>query len=223
MVTFFDYFQVICLALFLFLVIGISIYIRKTEKITAVRLTLKDKGLQGFLEISLFVIVNICIVEVLLYALHTDFHLFPAPLDMPLVRTLSSRITGVLLLTGGYAIYISALFSLGISWRLGIDEKKPGRLVTTGIYAITRNPMYIFFNLFFLGTFLINGTLIFLIFTIFAAINLHYQILGEEKFLEEVHGQPYRDYRSVTGRYLPWRRVRAFATRSPLLFNHPQE
>jgi len=76
MVTFFDYFQVICLALFLFLVVGISIYIRKTEKIEAVRLTLKDKGLPGFLEISLFAVVNIWIVEVLLYALHTDFRYF---------------------------------------------------------------------------------------------------------------------------------------------------
>ncbi len=50
--------------------------------------------------------------------------------------------------------------SIGNLWRLGIDEKYPGKLVTKGIYAFTRNPIYLFFHLYFLGTFFLRDSAI---------------------------------------------------------------
>jgi len=103
-----------------------------------------------------------------------------------------------------FVIFVLALRALGNSWRLGIDENHPGRLVTTGIYAHSRNPIYLFFDLYFLGTFLINGSLFFLIMTVLAALNLHYQIRQEERFLARAHGAAYEAYCARTPRYIRW-------------------
>ncbi|MBI5184202.1 MAG: hypothetical protein HZA01_00525 [Nitrospinae bacterium] len=82
-----------------------------------------------------------------------------------------------------------ALVSFRDSWRAGIDEKTQGELITTGIFAVSRNPIFIFIDLYFIGTFLINGALIFLIFAAVVIIGLHCQIIQEEKFLAKAYGQ----------------------------------
>ena len=204
---FFDYFQVSGLALFLFLFVGRTVYLRRRKKVTAITLSTGNKGTQGILEVSLFVAVNVWIAEVLLYALHRDFRIFPWPLDIKLIDSMPGQVIGVVLAVLGFVIFTLALVTLGDSWRLGIDEKTPGELITRGIYSISRNPVYIFFALYFLGTFLINGAVIFLLFTGLVVFNLHYQILGEEKFLQRRYGQKYRDYYAITGRYFTWRKT----------------
>jgi len=109
--------------------------------------------------------------------------------------------------SSGFVIYVIAIFTLADYWRVGDARKQNGTLVTHGIYAISRNPIYIFFILYFLGTFLINGILIFLIFTILMVLNAHYLILEEEKFLSESHGSAFQKYCAATGRYITWRPI----------------
>jgi len=111
---------------------------------------------------------------------------------------------GVTLVTLGLVIFIFAFVSFGDSWRVGIDVRSPGALVTTGIFAASRNPIYVFLDLWFFGIFLINGTLIFLLFAVAAVALLHWQIRREEDFLLRLYGQPYQDYRAKTGRYVTW-------------------
>jgi protein-S-isoprenylcysteine O-methyltransferase Ste14 len=106
-----------------------------------------------------------------------------------------------------FFVYILAMAALKSSWRLGIDRVHPGQLVTTGIYARSRNPIYLFFNLYMAGTFLINGTPLFLVFAVLTALNLHYQILHEERYLARISGLAYPAYRARTVRYWTWRAI----------------
>ena len=48
-----------------------------------------------------------------------------------------------------------SLVSFGKSFRVGIDEEHPGSLVTTGAFAISRNPIYTSFGAILIGIFLI--------------------------------------------------------------------
>jgi len=57
----------------------------------------------------------------------------------------------------GFAL---SLASFGDSFRVGIDEKKPDKLVTTGMFSISRNPIYVCFILFFAGLFLIHRNIV---------------------------------------------------------------
>jgi len=201
----FDYFQIAGLVFFLLVFVGRTLYLRFSKNINPITLSVGKKGFQRFIEVSFFVGLTVWIIEVLLYSLHFEFRIFPSPLDMQLINSTPAKLIGVSLVAFSFVIFVLALVSFGKSWRVGIDEKTPGELVTTGIFAVSRNPIFVFLDLYFIGTFLINGTLIFLIFAVLVAVGLHYQILQEEKALARIYGQAYQDYCARTDRYFTWR------------------
>ena len=75
-------------------------------------------------------------------------------------------------------------------------------LVTTGIFAWSRNPIYLALDLLVLGSFAIQGRTLFGLLAVLMAGLLHALILREERFLEAHYGDAYRSYRSRVPRYL---------------------
>ena len=201
MSNFFDCFQVASLAFALFLLAGRALYLRFTENINPIVIGRGKRGFQLFFELYAFVGLAVWVIEALLYALHANFRIFPPPLDMRLIDSTAAKVVGVMLVTFGFVILIWAIISFGASWRVGFDARTPGRLVTNGIFAVSRNPIYIFLDLWLAGVFLINGTLIFSLFALLGIAHLHYQIIREERFLAGLYGRAYEDYCARTGRY----------------------
>ena len=102
----------------------------------------------------------------------------------------------------GLVIMGWSLVSFGNSFRVGIDEDRPDRLITTGIFQLTRNPIYLAFGLVVLGQFLLFPNRITLIFLILGAALVHRQVLREERFLRVHYGQAYENYSRRVRRYL---------------------
>jgi protein-S-isoprenylcysteine O-methyltransferase Ste14 len=98
--------------------------------------------------------------------------------------------------------FIACIVSFGNSFRVGIDEKHAGKLVTTGMYAHSRNPMYVSMNALFVGLFLIfpNAGALFLL--VLTSLTLHLQIKNEERFCREWYGEDYVRYCKKVRRYL---------------------
>ncbi len=205
MCYFFKYIQIFFLAIFLSFIIGKTIYIKRKTKINAIALSFRKDGPRHIMEILLFLIVNLWTFEVLFYSLDLGFRIFPYPLNITLFNSEALKVIGFCLVCMGFILFIWALINLGNSWRLGIDEKKPGKLIKRGIYKFSRHPIYLFFNLYFLGTFLIWGNLIFLILFLSVSFILHYQILQEEKFLIKLFKQKYVKYMENVGRYITFK------------------
>ena len=180
---------------------GRASYLRLSRNINPIAIGGGKKGLALAVELISFGGLIVWMTEIFLYALHSNFHIFPAPLDTLLFDSTLLKFIGVALVTFGLIIFVLAFVSFGDSWRVGFDVKTPGALVTTGLFALTRNPIYVFIDLWFLGIFLINGALIFLIFAVLAFAAIHWQILKEENFCTKLYGQPYKDYCARTGRY----------------------
>lgn len=201
---FFDYFQIASIAAFFIIVIGRALYLRLSRNINAIAIGGGKKGLVLAVELISFAGLLVWMAEILLYALHSGFRIFPAPLDTQLIDSLWAKLAGASLVSFGFLVFVLAFVSFGDSWRVGFDVKTPGALVTKGIFALSRNPIYVFLDLWFTGIFLINGTLIFLIFAVLTLAVQHWQILQEEDFLSKLYGQPYRDYCNRTARYILW-------------------
>jgi protein-S-isoprenylcysteine O-methyltransferase Ste14 len=91
---------------------------------------------------------------------------------------------------------------MGASWRIGIDRQQPGQLVTSGLFAWSRNPIYLAFDLLVVGAFLIHGRSLFLILGAAMMLLIHAIVLREERFLDAKFGDAFRNYRKRVGRYL---------------------
>jgi protein-S-isoprenylcysteine O-methyltransferase Ste14 len=200
--TFFDYFQIASLAIFVFILVGKILYLRLRRNVNPIAIGGGKTGIVLAVELISFGSLIVWLIEVLLYALHAGFRIFPSPLDMQLISSPLAKVIGVGLSALGLIVFAMAYVSFGDSWRVGFDVKSPGALVTKGIFSTTRNPIYLSLDLWFIGTFLIHGTLIFLIFALLAVASMHWQIRQEETFLSNLYGQPYRDYCMRTGRYI---------------------
>jgi protein-S-isoprenylcysteine O-methyltransferase Ste14 len=199
---FFDIFQLTSLAFFIVLFTGRTLYLWFTQRINPFALGAGKKGVPRLLELILFPWLVLWMLALILSALHISFDLVPVLWNPVWLDLLPTKILGVLMILAGDTVFVWALISFGNSWRIGIDEKSAGALVTNGIFAFSRNPIFAFIDLYFVGTFLVNGTLVFLIFAVMTVIGLHYQILQEENFLSSRYGQAYRDYCTQAGRYV---------------------
>src|SRR5262249_10807907 len=87
------------------------------------------------------------------------------------------------------------------SFRVGIDADHPDRLITDGVFAFTRNPIYVAFAIILIGEFFILPNWITLIYMAAATWLLHRQVLREEDYLRRHYSQAYVDYCNRVRRY----------------------
>ncbi len=112
------------------------------------------------------------------------------------------RGAGLLLACVGVGFFLSALKAMRDNWRAGVDATQNTRLVTTGVYQASRNPAFVGFDLFYLGSALAFSTPPLLILAAISIGILHLQILEEEKFMQERFGDEYLRYAARARRYL---------------------
>ena len=104
----------------------------------------------------------------------------------------------------GIAITVVAQYQMGASWRIGVEESESTDLITHGLYARVRNPIYSGMMTFGLGLLILIPHL-YMAVTLaagYVSIELHVRKV-EEPYLRRHHGTVYATYFSGTGRYLP--------------------
>jgi protein-S-isoprenylcysteine O-methyltransferase Ste14 len=142
------------------------------------------------------------------FALFYFYTVFAAAFNLPLVSTqrfFHSEViswVGVFLCFGGVLLLLLTLVSFGKSFRVGIDIDHPDKLVTTGVFAFSRNPIYVAFGFVLLGQFLVFPNWILLVYLAAGIWLFHRQVLREEEFLRTHHGQEYAEYCNQVRRYL---------------------
>lgn len=114
----------------------------------------------------------------------------------------SFRYIGLLISAFGDIIFLISVITMKNSWRVGISKNDKTKLITNGIYKISRNPAFLGFDLMYLGIALLYSNPFTIIFSLFAIIILHLQILEEEKYLEKNFKNEYISYKNKTNRYL---------------------
>ncbi|MBN2281038.1 MAG: isoprenylcysteine carboxylmethyltransferase family protein [Candidatus Marinimicrobia bacterium] len=113
--------------------------------------------------------------------------------------------TGLVLVTVGFILGILAFISIKNSWRIAIHRNQKTKLITKGIYKISRNPYFLSYDIFFLGYIFYFPSVILISLYILLVIVIHRIILDEERYLESVHGTSYLAYKSNVNRYLTFK------------------
>lgn len=112
------------------------------------------------------------------------------------------RYIGIMLIGIGTSVFISAMITMRDSWRAGIPQGEKLRIVTKGIYRISRNPAFLGFDLTYLGVSIAFGNIILLLFSLVTITLMHLQILEEERYMEKTYGEEYLVYKDRVRRYI---------------------
>jgi protein-S-isoprenylcysteine O-methyltransferase Ste14 len=126
--------------------------------------------------------------------------------------------TGWLLFLGGLIVTLVAQGQMGASWRVGIDDR-PTPLVTGGLFALSRNPIFLGMFLTLAGLVLITPAPWTVAGFAVAVILVSLQVRLEERNLVRIHGQAYLAYAARVGQFLPW--LGRFAHRASLVSRSP--
>ena len=95
-----------------------------------------------------------------------------------------------------------AQFQMGGSWRMGIDPRSAAPLVTSGMFALSRNPIFLGVRLSLAGLFLVLPNAVTLAVALLGDALIQVQVRLEEKHLGSAFGNAYDDYRRRVPRWL---------------------
>ena len=122
---------------------------------------------------------------------------------LPFFTSLPSRILGVVLFLGGFALGFPALRGM-LKARTSPNPHRPVQaLVRDTTYRFTRNPMYLGMLISYAGLFIFLRNPWFILFLpILFWLFTSLVIIPEEKYLEEKFGQDYLDFKSRVHRWI---------------------
>jgi protein-S-isoprenylcysteine O-methyltransferase Ste14 len=112
-----------------------------------------------------------------------------------------SRLLALVLAALGLILITVSLINLGSATRLGLPEEST-QFKTNGLYRISRNPMYLGFDLLTISAIVfVPGFMVFIL-GVYSIFTYHLIIHAEESFLEARFGEIYCAYTRRVRRYL---------------------
>lgn len=162
----------------------------------------KGDGITYFLQQSLNAIIVFNGFMIIIYSFfYSIYNRFFFPIYF--LFDYKVQIFGIVLLLFAVLLIRISQNQMKSSWRIGVNFKQnKTKLITSGLYSISRNPIALGFNLTTIGLFLtlpnfFSGILVILNFFV-----THKRIIIEEKYLRELHGDEYLDYKRKTRRWI---------------------
>lgn len=145
---------------------------------------------------------KLCLAGIFVYVmlfpfLSEDYFL---PIDFLDVELL--KFVGLILMLLALIWTIIAQNQMKNSWRIGIDNDMKTELVTSGLFSISRNPVFLGMIVSLVGLFLVTPNAISLLFLVLGYVLIQVQIRLEEEFLYRQHGEEYLDYLTKTNRLI---------------------
>jgi protein-S-isoprenylcysteine O-methyltransferase Ste14 len=139
--------------------------------------------------------------EMIKPAFQINFSILPEKLTKPLFESISIQVAGTFLTGFALVLLTLTLIHFKNSLRFGMDEENRGELITTGVFSLSRNPFFLSLDLYFLGIAVLLPNLFFIGFAVLALVGIHFFILKEENFMQNVYGREYDNYTKKVRRY----------------------
>ena len=105
----------------------------------------------------------------------------------------------------GVVMTLVSQHQMGDSWRIGVDQTEATTLMTNGLYARSRNPIYFGILLFWIGLCIVFPHPLLWLFAVvcWCCIELIVRKI-EEPYLKRLHGDKFDTYLVTTNRYSPF-------------------
>jgi protein-S-isoprenylcysteine O-methyltransferase Ste14 len=100
----------------------------------------------------------------------------------------------------GVCLSLAALVLYGMSI-VQFARPDAGGINRSGLYAVSRNPMYVAFFLYFLGACMVTRSWLLLAILLVFQVSVHFMILAEERWCRETFGETFDKYMEKVSRY----------------------
>ena len=184
----------------IFMISGRVVFLkRKGVKTSSARRKVVKTAL--FIYPVFLVIMLLWLWEILKPIFQISFSILPDTITQLLFHSDLIQVAGVVIIAMSLIIMLLTLLHFRNSLRFGLDENNCGKLISSGIFAISRNPFFTSLLLWFFGVALVFPSPFFIGFALLAAAGIHLFILKEEKFMQQFYGSEYLEYRRKVRRY----------------------
>lgn len=197
-------FEILPLASFLVLIFLISgrVIFLKRSGVKVSSASAKRNKFRLFLYLLFLPILFLWLFELVKPAFQISFSVLPESFTNFLAESVFLKITGVVVVIMAFVLMTLALFHFKNSLRFGLDKKNKGKLITSGIFSVSRNPFFLSLDFYFLGIALMIPSLFFICFSVLSLVSIHFFILKEENFMLKMYGDEYQKYLEKVRRYL---------------------
>ena len=145
-------------------------------------------------------IIFACFAVVVLSTFLPDAYQFLLPITSLANNIL--RVLGEAFLLIALAWVLVAQTHMQKSWRIGIDEDVKTDLVQTGLFKLSRNPIFLGMRVMLLGVFLILPNAVTFAILLIGETLIQIQVRLEEEFLARTHGASYLAYQKQVRRWI---------------------
>lgn len=111
-------------------------------------------------------------------------------------------VAGVILLLAALVWVLVAQAQMGAAWSIGIDSQVKTELVQRGLFAVSRNPIFLGMLVMLVGLLLVLPTAVTLAIAGLGVALIHIQVRLEEEHLARTHGLAYTAYSRKVRRWL---------------------
>lgn len=112
------------------------------------------------------------------------------------------RLSGLALAVAGQVLTLVAQGEMGRRWRVGVPERAPDALVTTGLFGLSRNPVFLGMLAMAAGLAIAVPSPAVIACALVFLIACEVQVRDEERFLERAFGPAYTAYRGAVRRWI---------------------
>jgi protein-S-isoprenylcysteine O-methyltransferase Ste14 len=146
------------------------------------------------------IVMAMIAVVVLIYSLVPQLYGFLMPIRI--LERAETQIVGIALLLLSLGWTILAQIQMGNSWRIGIDQKERTNLVRSGVFGVSRNPIFLGMLITLFGLFPVLPNAFTLLIFVLGFVLIQIQVRLEEEFLMNMHEVDYKKYCHDVRRWL---------------------
>jgi protein-S-isoprenylcysteine O-methyltransferase Ste14 len=137
---------------------------------------------------------------ILIYSISSEWYVVLTPILW--LQHPALVVAGLILLGVSLVWTLIAQAQMGQAWRIGIDMQHQTELVQSGVFGLSRNPIFLGMRVTLLGLFLILPNALTLTMLALGEALMQIQVRLEEEHLSHLHGERYQAYRQRVRRWL---------------------
>lgn len=160
----------------------------------------KTDSAYDYIGVVFRIVMGLLAAAILLFSFFTPVYNYTVPiwwLDHNFVKWI-----GLFMLFVSLIWTAVAQMQMGASWRIGIDRENRTELVNGGLFAISRNPIFLGMRIALQGIFLVIPSAITLLTLVLGDVLMQIQVRLEEEHLRGLHGEAYAAYRGQVRRWI---------------------